>query len=143
MQAIQNYEDEIMANKMIAEELGDYLPKRKQYSILDGSYRGEIVELSNPELKLHKRAYGIPTDNSKNYGAMVPDFEKMKKMFYSNILIHQKITMIWGIAYSRLDNEIKAELLKKYYCKETYYPLLKVSKRTKNTKILKWLLEQL
>ena len=142
LQAIQNYDDEIIANKIIADELRDYVPKTQYYSILDGPYQGANVELSNPELKLNKRPYSIPHDQSKTYPVDIPDFEKLRDEFYSNILIHQKVTMIWGIAYSRLDNELQADLLKKYYCEETYYSLLKVSKRTKNSKILKWILEQ-
>jgi hypothetical protein len=72
----------------------------------------------------------------------IPDFEKMSQEFYSQIELFKMKTMIWGIAYSRLDNNSKTSLFKKYYCAETYHSLFKASKKIKNVEILKWLLEQ-
>lgn len=142
LQAIQNYDDEIAANKIIEQELGEYLPKKTYYNFFDGTYHEENVDLSIPELKLSKRPYGVTIDTSKQYPVSIPNFEKLREEFYKNLPTHQKVTMIWAIAYSRLDNTLKYSLLKKYYSNETYYSMYKVCKRTKNNELLKWILER-
>ena len=50
--------------------------------------------------------------------------------------------MIWAIGYSRLDNQTKENLLKKYYCEESYYSLFRVSKKIKQVDLLEWLLDK-
>jgi hypothetical protein len=142
LQAIQNYDDEITANKIIEQELGEYLPKKTHYDFFDSTYHEEKVDLSVPELKLSKRPYGVIIDTSKEYPVTIPNFEKLREEFYTNLPTHQKVTMIWAIGYSRLDNELKFSLLKKYYSNETYYSMYKVCKRTKNIKLLKWISER-
>lgn len=142
LQAIQNYDDEIAANKIIEQELGEYLPKKTHYGFFDDTYHEEKVDLSVPELKLSKRPYGIPIDTSKEYPVSIPNFENLKQDFCINLPTHQKVTMIWAIGYSRLDNENKYSLLKKYYSNETYYSMYRVCKRTKNIELLKWILER-
>lgn len=142
LRAIQNYDYEIAANKIIERDLGEFLRKKAHYDPFDLTYHGEEVDLSFPELKLSKRPYNVIIDTSKEYPVSIPDFEKLRDEFYSNLLTHQKVTMIWGISYSRLNNTLKYSLLKKYYSSETYYSMCKVSKRTKNIELLKWILER-
>lgn len=142
LQAIQNYDDEIAANKIIERELGEYLPKKAHSDIFDNGYDKSKVDLSVPELKLSIRPYGIPTNISNKYPVSIPNFEKMRENFHTNLAIHQKITMIWAIAYSRLNNTLKYSLLKKYYSDETYYSIYRVSKRMKNIELLRWVLER-
>lgn len=142
LQAIQNYDDEIVANKIIEQELGEYLPRKTHYDFFGSTHREEKIDLSIPELKLSKRPYGITIDTSKEYPVSIPNFEKLREEFYTNLPTHQKVTMIWAIAYSRLDNMLKYSLLKKYYSKETYYSMFKVCKKTKNIELLKWILER-
>lgn len=142
LQAIQNYDDEMIANKIIEKEMGEYLPKKTSYNIKERTFYEEKVDLPDPELKLSQRPYGVQLDSSKDYPVSIPDFEALKKDFYENISVHQKVTMIWAIGYSRLDNNIKCALLKKYYCNETYFTIHKVCKRTKNIELLKWILTQ-
>ena len=142
LQAIQNYNDEMAANQLIEKELGEFLPKKMHYGFIDDpAYEGSI-DLSIPELKLYKRPYPIAIDTSKDYPVSIPNFEVLSTDFYANLSIHFKVTMIWSIAYSRLDNELKYSLLKKYYSNETYYSMYKVCKRTKNIALLKWILER-
>ncbi|MCO5259521.1 MAG: hypothetical protein M9916_05200 [Crocinitomicaceae bacterium] len=141
LQAIQDYDDEISANKILERELGEYLPKKTHYDFFDSTYHEEKVDLSVPELKLSKRPYGVTIDTSKEYPVSIPNFEKLREDFYINLPTHQKVTMIWAIAYSRLDNTLKYSLLKKYYSNETYYSMYRVCKRTKNIELLKWILE--
>lgn len=142
LQAIKNYDNEIAANKIIEEELGEYFPKKTQYNFFDSRYHEAKVDLSAPELKLSKRPYGVIIDISKAYPVNIPNFEKLSEDFINNLPTHKKVTMIWGIGYSRLDNSLKFSLLKKYYCNETYYSMYRVCKRTKNIELLKWILDR-
>lgn len=141
LQAIKDYDDEIAANKILEQELGEYLPKKTQYNSFNNTFH-EYTDLSYPKLKLFKRPYDVAIDISKDYPVNIPHFERLREDFYSNLPKHQKTTMIWAIAYSRLDNPLKSSLLKEYYSDETYYSLFKVCKRTKNSELLKWILEQ-
>lgn len=143
LKAIQDYNFELEINKIIERELGDTLPieKQEQDWSNETDYE-EIVAPSAPELKLSTRFYGMIMESSNNYPVAIPDFDKTRQEFYAEIMIHHKTTMIWSIGYSRIDNETKSNLLKKYYCNETYYSLFKVCKRTKNAKLLRWILEQ-
>lgn len=142
LQAIQNYDDEITANKIIEQELSEYLPKKTHYDLFDSTYHEERIDLSVPELKLSKRPYGVIIDTSKEYPVSIPNFEKLREEFDTNLPTHQKVTMIWAIAYSRLDNTLKYSLLKKYYSNDTYYSIFRVCKRTKNIELLKWISER-
>ena len=68
-----------------------------------------------------------------------PDFSELRRYFYENIDIIIKQTMLWAIAYSRLDVCQKIELLQKYYCDELFASLLKICKKYKLIEVLKWL----
>jgi hypothetical protein len=142
LKAIQTYDDEIAANKIIEQELSEYLPKKLEYDFFDSAYRKEKADLTQPELKLSKRPYAMVTDPTKEYPVSIPNFEIVREGFYQDLPTHEKITMIWAIGYSRLDNSVKFSLLKKYYTAETYYSMYKVCYRTKNTELLKWMLGQ-
>lgn len=99
-----------------------------------------FADVSEPELKLSRRFYNIPKDFSKQgYQILIPDFEQLRKDFYNNIDITLKTTMLWAITYTRLDNNVKAELLKKYYSEDTYKTFFKVSRKLKQVEILEWL----
>lgn len=142
LKAIQDYDDEIAANQIIEQEFGDYLPKKTDFDFFDGTYEEEKVDLSAPELKLSRRPYAYSIDTSKDYPVLIPNFKKLRVEFRTNLHNHHKITMIWAIAYSRLDNTLKSALLKKYYGDETYTSLYRVARRTDNVELLKWILEQ-
>lgn len=144
LKAINDYDQEIEANKIIGEDFKDYPPKKKLPSLdfADDFRYSEKVYLSAPELKLSRRFYGVPLDHSKNYPVSIPDYESLRQEFYSKIGTTQKITMIWAIGYSRLDNQTKISLLKKYYCEESYNSLFRVSKKIKQVALLKWLLNK-
>jgi hypothetical protein len=135
--AIQEYETEVAVNNIIKErELHGILPSKNLFDDVEAN--PELIS-SIPELKLTRRHYGIPIDSSKGYHLNIPNFKKMSKDFYANIDTTFKITMLWSIAYSKLDSKLKAELLKKYYCNETYWSFFKICKRHKLIKSLKWL----
>jgi hypothetical protein len=140
LQAIQNYQEEREVNKIIEQEFGDYLSKKSYYNYSENSYQ-DVSNLSVSELKFSKRHYKVPTEDSTFYPINIPDFEKLRDDFYSNLSKHQMLTMIWAIGYSRQSNKMKYSLLKKYYCKETYYSLFRVCQKSKNIELLKWLLD--
>jgi hypothetical protein len=142
VQTVQNYDDEIAANKILVRELSEYLPRKIHYDPITGENFKEEIDLSVPELKLSRRHYSVTIDMNREFPTIIPDFEKLRENFYANLPAYQKMTMIWGIAYSRLGNEVKYSLLKKYYSDETYYSMYKVCKKTKNIELLKWVLEQ-
>jgi hypothetical protein len=124
--AIQEYENELAATKIIERDLKGIL----------------TIQASAPTLNLTKRPY-IPTpDFSKDYNAYVPDFKKMRAEFYPNIDLSFNLTMLWAIAYSRLDNTVKSELLKKYYCPEIYWSFFKICNKLRLSELLRWLMDK-
>jgi hypothetical protein len=72
----------------------------------------------------------------------MPDFNQMRIDFYNNLTVHQQFTMIWAIAYCKLDNSIKCELLKKYLNDKTFKSLYRVGIKTNNLHLLNWMLEE-
>jgi hypothetical protein len=142
--AIQEYEDEIEAQNIIERDLNGILSTQQHPKIYFGveiSTQESIT--STPKLELIKRSYNIMApDFSKHYDAYIPDFVKMRKEFHSNIEKTQKITMLWAIAYSRLENNVKPELLKKYYSDEIYWSFFKICKKLKLIHLLEWLIDR-
>jgi hypothetical protein len=137
IKAIQEYENQVAVNNLIKErELNGIIQSKNLFD--DENVNPEIVS-AIPELKLTFRHYSIPIDTSKDYQLNVPDFKIMCKDFYADIDTTFKRTMLWAIAYSRLDSKLKSELLKKYYCKETYWSFFRICKKHKLIKSLKWL----
>jgi len=137
VKAIQEYENEVAVNNIIKErELNGILSSKNLFDDMESN--PELIS-SIPELRLTHRHFGISLDSSKDSRLHIPDFKKMCKNFYANIDTTFKITMLWAIAYSRLDSKLKSELLKKYYCEETYWSFFKICKRLKLIKSLKWL----
>ncbi len=141
IKAIKEYEDELDACKIIGTELSDFLPKKTLWNFLsDKEPETEPTHFSSPELKLSKRFYGIPLDSSKfEYPVSIPDFDKLRNEFYSTIDRTYNITMLWAVYYSRLDNNLKTTLFKKYYSEDTYYTFFKLIKKMNNIDLLKWL----
>ena len=136
------------AVKMIEEKFGPLSLSIRKYD--NDELFNQDKELSSfehsepiaPELKLTRRFYEVAMDRAKYYPESIPDFEKLQIDFYNNLLHYQRTTMIWAITYSRLDNTVKYSLLKKYYNNETHNTMFRVCKKTKNKKLLKWILEQ-
>jgi hypothetical protein len=140
--AIKHYHDELEANEAIGKEFGDFFPKIESNIYGDPSYGNESIDLTQPELKLTRRFYNQLGNNHNVYDQPLPSFEMMHNNFHSNLDVIHCITMIWGIGYSRLKNELKTKLIKNYYREETYNSMLKVAKKNKNVSLLKWLMEQ-
>jgi hypothetical protein len=94
-------------------------------------------------IELVKRFYPVPTVHDKTADDWVPDFEALESFFYSNNSSLLKVTMVWGIAYSRIDKKLKSKLLRKYYCPETHYSISRVATKQGLLEVLKWMLKQL
>jgi len=143
--AIRHYFDELDANDLIRRELSEYFPPStlSSFDPPNGFFSdGDRTNLRSPELNLSRRFYDVYTDFNVDLPISVPDFKKMREQFFNELDKNRKITMIWGIGYSRLENVQKTKLLQKYYCDETYYSLLKVCKKNNNLELLKWMLTQ-
>lgn len=133
--------EEVSEDTWTMEEL-DRLPNlpeiTEEENVVFPEYRG--IRYENPEIKLNRRPYPVPVDHSKHLSIEIPDFNKLREIFYADLSKHQKLTMIWAIGYSHLDNNLKTSLIKKYYSEDTYYSVFKVAERNKNIALLKWLL---
>lgn len=142
--AIQKFNDEVAANKIMEAELSEFLPKKIVDDVWDPTNSHEEVALTIPELNLSKRPY-IP--DVKSVAAMwmedVRNFDEIRTNFFANLSTHHQLTMIWAIAYSRLDNTVKCALSKKYYNTVTHYSMYRAAKKTSNVELLKWMLDQL
>jgi len=143
--AIKLYKDELEANAAVGREFSEFLPKLESENTNiygDPFYGNDSVDLTIPELKLTRRFYDRSSYSNDTRDKPLPSFEMMHHNFHSNIDVIHSITMIWGIAYSRLKNEIKTKLIKNYLREETYNSILKVATKNKNISLLKWLMEQ-
>lgn len=139
--AIEQYSQEIDAQKIVEQEFGDMLtPPKEEHELFPGL--AAFSQEHSPQLNLSGRFYAVPTNPSTNYFLKIPDFERMTTAFYNNLEKLHKITMIWGIGYSRMDIEKKLRLLEKYYCADTYYSIFRLGRRTNNVAILRWLLSK-
>lgn len=95
------------------------------------------------KIKLIKRFYPVKTYYDKAADNWVPDFEELEDYFQQNQESLRKVTMVWGIAYSRLGKKQKSQLLRKYYCPETHYSILRVATKHKLLDLLQWIFKQL
>lgn len=141
--AIQAYEDELAANAVIEKELSNYLPRKTEYNEYEDAFEEKGVDLSVPELKLSPRPYPVAIDLSRDLPVCVPNFKQLWLSFHRNLTTFHQQTMVWGIAYSRLDKSRKIALLKAHYNDKTIHSIFTIARKTKNAELLRWMLEQL
>jgi hypothetical protein len=67
------------------------------------------------------------------------NFENVRMYFYCNIDTIKRQTMLWAVAYSRLEIQQKIKLFKKYYSDELFVSLFNIGKKYKLIEVLKWL----
>jgi hypothetical protein len=101
------------------------------------------LPLLTPEFKLTQRNYSISSVYSEKHGQHLPDFDQSEQTFEATIDGHFHATMLWAIAYSRLEAKRKEHLLRKHYTEENYFSFLKVVKRENLVNSLNWLRDQL
>jgi hypothetical protein len=109
----------------------------------DSSQKPPIFAFGKERIELVKRFYPVPTVYDKTADDWVPDFEALESFFEANHASLLKVTMVWGIAYSRIEKKVKSKLLRKYYCPETHYSISRVATKQGLLEVLKWMLKQL
>ena len=142
LKSITEYESELVGFNIIERDFKGILATRTPSRVerLSGMSSESITQ--PPELELSKRFYNTHLDYSRNHKTFIPDFVKLREEFHSKIETTVKVTMLWAIAYSRLDPVVKTELMKKYYRPEINWTYFKISKKLKLVDSLKWLLNQ-
>lgn len=68
-----------------------------------------------------------------------PDFDKSGTPLNQNLDIFLRVTMMWGIGYSRLNDEQKSALLMIYYSEESENTFFRICERCKLVGPLEWL----
>lgn len=141
--AIQQYDEEMEAKKIIDSELGTLLqPKDKNLpELFIPDIPSAEYYSAPPQLELTKRFYPVPLDSAarSKYYANVPDFKAMAEEFYKNIPHIQSTTMLWAVTYSRLGMAKKEELLKKYYRESSANSFFYICQRLQSVNLLQWL----
>lgn len=137
--AIQKYIDEKEAQNAINKQLNDVLDQAFDRSFWGEDENAETFVSDVSKLCLNRRFYPIPLYNDSRHNIRIPDFEKLEEDYFENESTHHTISMVWSIAYSRVDIEIKERLLTKYYITDIYWSFLRIAKLLKSTKLLKWL----
>ena len=95
------------------------------------------------KLELIKRFYPVKMAYDKAADNWVPDFEALEEYYQQNQETLRKVTMVWGIAYARIDKKRKSQLLRKHYCPETHYSIFRVATKHKLLDLLKWMTKHL
>ena len=109
----------------------------------DSPQKPPIFAFGKERIELVKRFYPVPTVHDKTADDWVPDFEALESFFEASHTSLLKVTMVWGIAYSRIDKKLKSKLLRKYYCPEAHYSISRVATKQGLLEVLKWMLKQL
>jgi hypothetical protein len=130
--AVDNFIAEKSIEYQLKKDLKDIFPNTIKFDSDDEHHEYDSINLTT-------RFYGMPTKGHVAIPLGVPDFERLNTQFFNELNTTIKLTMIWGITYSRMSNIQKTELLKKYYCYNSYWSLLKISKRYKLLDLLKWM----
>lgn len=141
LEVIQQYNAQFENQSLPKRDLTRF-QRRKNYYPEEDIFDSGNTYYRKAELHFIQRSYKVRRDISDQYPVTYPNFERMRKEFDTNLSTHHKLTMIWAIAYSRIDNSVKCSLMKKYYCNETFKSMFKVSKKNKNAELLKWMLQQ-
>lgn len=165
IQRIEKYKEEVEAIKAYRRNMKGILPDFTDYSnpfnwpVNEKDEDEKLPRHLLPELKLTNRFYSYPIDMNDDLNAHicvykfktnkyyrqhvhVPDFLKLHKSFHSELDTICKKTMIWGIVYSRREENDKLEMIKKYYSEDIYSTFSYIGKRFKNVEFLKWVLSK-
>lgn len=105
-------------------------------------HESEIVleRTGYPSLELSRRHYPVQGDYSEKDGLFRVDTESTYQDYVEQIDYNKAATMLWAIAYSRLDYKVKCQRLNDYYSIETHYTFLKICERYKLSESVRWLL---
>lgn len=137
-EAIQEVKQNFELNQLLSNQIGNKTIDNKIFDI-PGFETDSDSELESKPLKLSKRFYNVPTNYSSDYFENFPDFEELDTVFRNNLDIYHKVTMMWGIGYSRLNKKKKSILLIKNYCTEAEPTFFRICQRCKLIEPLEWL----
>lgn len=140
--AIQEVKETFELNRLLADRLGNNGVSDRIFDIPGIDLDPESALEPKP-LKLTKRFYMVPTKFSNDYFENFPDLEKLEVHFQENLETFLRVTMMWGIGYSRLSEEQKSNLLIKYYSKEIENTFFRICSRYKLAGPLEWLLKNI
>lgn len=98
----------------------------------------------NQGLQIHARVLMTNhlQDSYARYNTAVPDYEAIRNEFYDTLELLQNKTMLWAIAYSRLDKPVEEDLLKQHYRTETVNSFFYICCRLQMVGMLHWLSRQ-
>ncbi len=137
-QAVQEVKETFELNRLLARQLGKNEVSDRIFDI-PGIDLDPESDLELKSLKLSKRFYNVPTIFSEDYFETFPDFDKLEAHFHQNLDTFLRVTMMWGIGYSRLTGEQKSELLIRYYSEEAENTFFRICQRCKLVGPLEWL----
>lgn len=141
--ALLQYDEEVNAKKIMDKELssllganGNTLPDLFGFGAPPADYNS-----APPKLELTKRFYPVPVDNDayQKYYVKVPDFDLLIHEFHKNISHIKSTTMLWAIAYSRLELAKKEILLKRYFQESSANSFFYICQRLQSVHLLQWL----
>ncbi len=137
-QAVQEVKETFELNRLLADRLGNNEVSDRIFDI-PGINLDPESDLELKSLKLSKRFYQVPTKFSNDYFENFPDLDKLEVHFHQNIDTFLRVTMMWGIGYSRLTGEQKSELLIRFYSEEAENTFFRICQRCKLVGPLEWL----
>ncbi len=136
--AVLEVKETFELNRLLAEQLGKNEVSDRIFDI-PGIDLDQESDLELKSLKLSKRFYNVPTLFSEDYFENFPDFDKLENHFNQNLDTFLRVTMMWGIGYSRLNKEQKSDLLIRYYSQEAEITFFRICQRCKLLGPLEWL----
>jgi hypothetical protein len=136
--AVQEVKETFELNRLLAEQLGNNEISDRIFDI-PGIDLNPESDLNLKSLELSKRFYNVPTKFSDDYCENFPDLDKLDVHFHQNLDTFLRVTMMWGIGYSRLNDEQKSALLMIYYSEEAENTFFRICQRCKLVDPLEWL----
>ena len=76
-----------------------------------------------------KRFYPVPKNFNSYFDVDVPDYPKLVLQFNQNVDLYLNSTMLWAVAYSRLDKKLKIQILRQYYTEENIKTYISIAKQ--------------
>jgi hypothetical protein len=139
---LKRYNEEMKTNDALNREFNDIFQTPDPFDLFaDENGIKFDAHLERPQLI--KRHYRIPSLPKEDYfSPSEPDFDALRKEFLPKLSYHQRSAMIWGITLSRLDQDEKNGLYKKYFDEDTAKTLLHICKTNHNKEMLQWMWEQ-
>lgn len=134
--AIENHESQLALRDLVflVNMENELVKKEDSQSIDTAEYA---------ELKLMSRYHAHEVRYSKALEMQLPDLNSILEDYRNNTDFYHNSTMMWSIAFSRLDAKTKMQLIKKYYSEDTHRSFLKIAKQYKFVGLLKWLNSEL